>query len=183
MELFGVVVPGLPLITNVIPVGPDRYILDLPNPWNIKQFSVVLLRADIPPQTGIGIYFSVPPSQEWQYIGDLSLHKPSDIFHASWITMPEYSSASQVQLGFSFESLEAIHNRTSVAQSGTEMYNIGMIVNRIATNLSNFLSSFEGSFPQTMIPPNTVLLPKTCIDDWSRKLEDKIKRDPNYLFR
>ena len=50
-----------------------KFLLTLPEPVSIKEFSVALLQPVLPQGMGVGVYYALAPFDEWVYMGMLSL--------------------------------------------------------------------------------------------------------------
>jgi len=58
---------------------------------------------------GATIYFSLPPFKDWQYIGSITVHMPSQIFHSPWRGVIPPNTPG-LQIGISIEPKKFIEN-------------------------------------------------------------------------
>ena len=98
--LFGIIIPGRPLITEFQPVDATKAITVVEHPSIINEIAFFLL-----PTYGYGaiLYYSLPPFQNWILIGSIDLQKPSGIFRTNWSTNEDIKNTVVVQLGVSLE--------------------------------------------------------------------------------
>ena len=180
MESLALLVPGRPLSLQWEQIDQGKFRHTMLQPGGVKQFGISLMQ-QLLPGVSAAVYFSMGNTGEWEYLGALSNAAPSAIFHSPWATKAGVTGAS-VTLGVSLESETTVANLASTVSSGQELSSIGEIARRIALHLTNYLSSFEGNhgFP---IPSYLFVLPRAAIDQWMTKLETKLSRDPDYLFR
>lgn len=103
-QLFGVVIPGRPLITEFQLVDSTKAIAYIEQPCFVNELTFFLLPStSIPPGFGAILYYSVPPFQGWEVIGSISPEKPSGIFRTGWATKEDVRGHNVVQLGVSLE--------------------------------------------------------------------------------
>jgi hypothetical protein len=103
-QLFGVVIPGRPLITDFQVVDATKAVAVLEQPAAVTELTFFLLPSTvIPPGFGAILYYSVPPFQTWVLIGSVDPCKPSGIFRTNWATNEEVRNCPVVQLGVSLE--------------------------------------------------------------------------------
>lgn len=104
--LFGVVIPGRPLMTDFQVVDTSKAIALLEQPGSIAELSFFLLPTTLsilPPNHGAILYYSVPPFQHWEIIGSVEPSRPSGIFRTGWVTHEEVRVCPVLQLGVSIE--------------------------------------------------------------------------------
>ena len=103
-QLFGVVIPGRPLITDFKLVDSTKAVALIEQPGFINEITFFLLPSTpIPPGFGAILYYTVAPFQNWTMIGSVSPSKPSGIFRTGWTTNEEVKCHNVVQLGVSLE--------------------------------------------------------------------------------
>lgn len=102
--LFGVVIPGRPLITEFQLVDSMKAVAQIEQPRFVNEITFFLLPSTpIPPGFGAILYYAVPPFQSWELIGSVSPSKPSGIFRTGWATKEDVNNHSIVQLGVCLE--------------------------------------------------------------------------------
>lgn len=102
--LFGVVIPGRPLVTDFQPIDSTKAVSVLEQPATVTELTFFLLPSTpIPPGCGAILYYSLPPFQTWVLIGSVDPSKPSGIFRTGWATNEEVKNCPVVQLGVSLE--------------------------------------------------------------------------------
>jgi hypothetical protein len=118
---FSFVTPGRPILSNFVsPNGGKNWVLDIPMPCD--QFAVSLLTPQIPHGHGFGVYWSITPYANWQFIGALTLDAPTAFFSSPWATAtnplesldPAQVAAAApqgIQLGISLETLVRAHGK------------------------------------------------------------------------
>ncbi len=103
-QLFGVVIPGRPLITDFTLVDSTKAVALIEQPSFVNEITFFLLPStSIPTGCGAILYYSVAPFQEWTLIGSVSPNKPSGIFRTGWSTKEDVKNHNVVQLGVSLE--------------------------------------------------------------------------------
>lgn len=102
--MFGVVIPGRPIITEFQTIDPTKAISIIDYPATVAEITFFLLpNTPIPPGYGAILYFAVPPFNSWVLLGAVTANKPSGIFRTGWSTHEEVINAPVVQLGVSLE--------------------------------------------------------------------------------
>lgn len=105
-NLFGLVIPGRPVITQFELISPSKASLFIPDPLSVTEIAFFLQRHDILPQGhGIMLYFT-HNDQDWELLGAISNDKPSGIFRTGWTTheIIRTTNPSMIKLGVSIES-------------------------------------------------------------------------------
>ncbi len=102
--LFGVVIPGRPLITEFQLVDSMKAVALIEQPCFVNEITFFLLPSTpVPPGFGAILYYSVHPFEAWEVIGSVSPNKPSGIFRTGWSTKEDVKNHSSVQLGVCLE--------------------------------------------------------------------------------
>jgi hypothetical protein len=102
--LFGIVIPGRPLITEFQAVDSTKAVTVIDNPSFVTEITFFLLpTTPIPPGYGAILYYSIPPFQNWELLGSLDITKPSGTFRTGWTSNDEVRNSPVVQLGVSLE--------------------------------------------------------------------------------
>lgn len=102
--LFGIIIPGRPLITEFQLIDNTKAMTVIDYPASIAELTFFLLpNTPIPPGYGAILYYSIPPFQNWVLLGSVDPSKPSGIFRTGWATNEEVKGCPVVQLGVSLE--------------------------------------------------------------------------------
>jgi hypothetical protein len=103
-SLFGVVIPGRPVITEFQVVDATKAMTIVEQPSAVTEITFFILPTTIvPPGYGAILYYSVPPFQNWILVGSVDPSKPSGTFRTNWATNEEVKFCHVVQLGVSLE--------------------------------------------------------------------------------
>jgi molecular chaperone DnaK (HSP70) len=99
-QLFGLVIPGRPIITEFQLINATRAMTLIENPATISEITFFLmLTTAIPLGHGVVLYYATPPPlNNWVLIGTVDPHKPSGIFCTGWSANPELSRCPAIQL-------------------------------------------------------------------------------------
>jgi len=102
--LFGIVIPGRPVITEFQLLGSTKAITMVDQPSTVSEITFFLLpTTPIPAGFGAILYYSLPPFQSWELLGSVDPSKPSGVFRTGWSTHDEMKNCNVVQLGVSLE--------------------------------------------------------------------------------
>lgn len=179
-NLFGVVISARPVQTAFQQMGPTQWMTEIANPGVVPDVTFFIMPdalISVPEGQGFILYYSVPPSQNWQVLGTLTRQKPSGIFRTGWPTMSNIVGVPTIQLGVSIDTIDTVQNLENNAESGLEeRKNFGL---KIAQDLFRFMSSFrtDTGSPEMLVVPNNIF------DRWISRFEAKYKRDPNFMLR
>ncbi|EPT26690.1 putative DUF775 domain protein [Toxoplasma gondii TgCatPRC2] len=150
MSLFGVVVPGRPCLapTQVTGQAPalgtfqsGQWVCDLVNPGEISDL-VCFLTSPLPSNNeGAGIYYSVAPFTDWEFMGVITNNRPSVLLSPGWSLLPQVNQQPIVKLGVSLESAEVLQEKllTKPPPDVKKEY-----ARRVALNLYRYIESFQG---------------------------------------
>lgn len=175
-QLFGVVIPGRPVVTDFEVIDSTKAITYLENPSTVPDIVLFLLPSTpIPPNHGAILYYATPPFQNWNVIGAISPDKPSGTFRTDWTTDEEMMKCPVVQLGISIEPMETIAN-LNLGWSGVE--DRYAFAHKIALDLFRYMTSFSRSND-----PGMMLVPNNIFDQWMQRFERKYKLDPNFMMK
>jgi hypothetical protein len=115
------------------------------------------------------------------YLGHISAERPSTVVNASRCVTADMNGADagpiELMIGVSIEPVAALLQRDRDAEIG----NLGTH-SQLACNIARDLDSFISSFARPT-RPGMIELPSDCISRWLKKLEAKLKRDPNIFSR
>lgn len=83
---FSIIAPGNPPITD-FQCANDIYHIDIANPSQTANICFTLTAA-LPDNIALGLYYSIPPYENLQYLGAITNHRPSDIFSTGFPLRP-----------------------------------------------------------------------------------------------
>ncbi|KAI9293650.1 DUF775-domain-containing protein, partial [Neoconidiobolus thromboides FSU 785] len=179
--MFGCIVAGRLVQTNLQQVEVNKYLFELSDPSSINHI-VVFMLGTIPFDNnhGASVHF-LWPNKNWQFLGCLTNEKPSSIYKLRSQDMVDNGSGlSVVSLGISIEPLVLLEQQ--MAQHNTTLSIMKLetttlpIVQNILTNLYNFITSFVSSSNDTSL--SNTLIPLSAFQQWHDKLLNKLKLDP-----
>lgn len=128
--------------------------------------------------TGLAVYFSVPPFQDWEFLTALSNVKPSAIVNAGWSLNPLVHSAPVVRLGISIEPAATLLPKLEVLELPDFRRDFAR---KIALNLFRFIESFSQGGPSR--DGNFLRCPQDVLDRWLVRFDEKYARDPNFILK
>ncbi|EIW53670.1 DUF775-domain-containing protein [Trametes versicolor FP-101664 SS1] len=192
--MFGCLVAGRLLQTNLQQVDETHAIFELPSAGSINHVCVFLLgTAPFPDGYGATVHFFWP-GKGFQLLGMLSNDKPSAIFrlrgtfsaqttdaHAVFSGAASDVSPADVTaiLGLSIEPLPQIMQEVSSLPSAMVKANNNptadatRLAERIVKHLFNYVSSFVGGNPSAMSPD--FLVPMGVIAKWYENFMGKVR--------
>jgi len=174
--LFGVVVPGRPLVTDFHPLDATKAVSILDYPLSVTEITFFLLpTTPVPPGYGAILYYAVPPCDTWQILGAISPDKPSGTFRTGWSTKESMVGVERVQLGVALEPLETIHNLSLVSSGVEDRF---AFAHKIALDLFHYMTSFSKPSPGEMM-----IVPTNIFDQWMERFERKYRQDPNFMMK
>ena len=173
-SMFGLVVPGRPIITEFQQISETKAVVLLDNPSLITEVTFFLLQ---PSPIGFGamLYYSVDQIH-WEVIGAIDQQKPSGIFSTSWQNNEAIRASNSVFLGVSLESLDTIKNLQIENSGYQDRFNFA---HKIALDLFQYMASFS----QGNSPAGMMVVPNNIFDRWLERFERKYKLDPNFMLR
>lgn len=128
----------------------------------------------IPPGYGAILYYTAPPSGEWEILGSVFLDKPSGMFRTGWPERSDMNIAG-IQLGVELSPLETIQNLELTRSGFDDRLDYAK---KVARDLYNYMSSFGQPSQQNMM-----LVPTNVFDKWLARFEGKFRQDPNFLLK
>jgi hypothetical protein len=185
ISLFGVVIPGRPLLTCFQLISETKAITVIEAPLSVYEITFFLLpTTPIPAGFGAVLYYSTNNS-DWEILGCVTPSKPSGIFRTGWATneaVVRNSSVANssggggaVYLGVTLEPLGVIEN-LSLNASGVE--DRFLFASNIAKDLYAYMTScciqHHG---------NAMLVPVNIFDSWIERFNRKYKQDPNFMMK
>ena len=127
--------------------------------------------------TGLAIYFSVPPFQDWEFLTALSNAKPSAIVNAGWSLNPLTSQSPLVRLGVTIEPAFELLPKLDVLNIPDFRRDFAR---KIALNLFRFIESFSQGGGRD---GNFLRCPQDVLDKWLVRFDEKYARDPNFILK
>ncbi|KAJ2225808.1 hypothetical protein IWW45_007723 [Coemansia sp. RSA 485] len=208
--MFGCIVAGRLVQTNLQQVDANKYVFELPDAHNINHI-VVFLLGTIPFEPGFGATVHLLwPNKNWQMLGALSNEKPSSIFRLKSVVgqdgqpMPNISA----ELGISIEPLQSVEQQLQQmrgqqqqqpaasttssalvpAASGSLSLQVArQFAERTMQNLYEYATSYAKSPDATMglLGSNAPVqvLPVKAFDDWFQSFLRKVQRDPAVVIQ
>lgn len=174
--LFGLVIPGRPLITEFQTIDNTKAVTIIESPGSVPELTFFLLSSTVIP-IGFGaiLYYAIPPFANWEIIGSVSPDKPSGSFRTGWTTSEDILGCQCVQIGVALEPISTIDN-LELTLSGVE--DRFSFAHKIATDLFTYMASFS----QTS-QPGMMLVPTNIFDSWFQRFERKYRLDPNFMMK
>jgi len=196
--LFGLIVPGTPVITQFSQVDATKFSLTLPCdgtripiPSMIREIVFFLTDPSlIPANHGIMIYWQItansvaPTATGFALLGAVSMDRPSAVFQTGWSENSQVAdllstgAPTTITFGVSLEPLGNMQNvgalQTKVEQSKLH------VARQIAGDLFRFMQSFDtggAAASGSMVVPNNIF------DRWFRRFENRFQRDPNFFLK
>ncbi|KAJ2816579.1 hypothetical protein GGI24_005682 [Coemansia furcata] len=112
--MFGCIVAGRLVQTNLQQVDVNKYVFELPDAHSINHI-VVFLLGTIPFEPGYAATVHLLwPNKSWQMLGALSNDKPSAIFRLKATITPEEAASMpgvNAELGISIEPIQAVEQQ------------------------------------------------------------------------
>lgn len=173
--MFGVGIPSCPIFTQFQQVQPEKFVASFPAKLLGSPFFFFLLPgASLPANTVASLYYSLPPFENWSFIGLVGNDCPSKL---CTVKLPAQSASEEVmvELGISIESTSEA--ALAVPTSPTivlDQSDLQLLVRGIATDFFRFVESFG----QSMGPDGLAL-----VDKWFQKFQEKLRSDPWYWQR
>lgn len=175
-QLFGVVVPGRPVITEFVPLSESKAVTTLPDPQSITELTFFMLpTTPCPPGFGCILYYSIDLSN-WVLVGSVSPEKQSGIFRTGWPTNEQLAGCPAVHLGVSLEPMSTISNLELVGSGMEDRFNFA---HKIAVDLFQYMASFQ----QGNAPAGMMIVPTNVFDKWMERFERKYRLDPNFMLK
>lgn len=176
--LFGVIIPGRPLLTDFQVVDSTKAFTVVENPAYVSELTFFLLPTTVvPPGFGAILYYSLSPFQSWEVIGSIDPSKPSGIFRTGWAGNEDMKTAQCVQLGVSLEPLETIKNLELVSSGVEDRFTFAR---KIAQDLFQFMTSFSAGDASSQ---GAMVVPMNIFDRWMERFERKYRIDPNFMLK
>jgi protein Hikeshi len=187
--MFSLILPGRPCFAPPTQLTETQFAFSFPTQPHFSHLVVFLLPGNaLPDGTAAGVHLQFPGQAEFKFLGAIANEKQSAIFKCS---VPD-GVAGEVNLGISVEPAANIKGQLDrlEAQKGQLVrFNGGVgesgkvttkvLAQRIIKHAFNFVSGFSGTLGQGGVE----VVPLKAFEDWWRKFEGKIDRDPGFLER
>ncbi|OLY80585.1 Protein OPI10-like protein [Smittium mucronatum] len=186
--MFGCIVAGRLIQTNLEQVGEHQYVFKLENSESINHI-VVFLLGTIPFNPGFAatVHFKWP-GKDWLCLGILSNEKPSAIFKLK-SSIPLNSGPNILsELGISIEPISSVEATYNSLNSGLVLSKTTPILaENNAMSMLQSLYDYCMSFVTKMTPNMSIIgaptynqdsavIPVKAIEDWYKVYTNKIKR-------
>ncbi|KAJ1818855.1 hypothetical protein LPJ60_004095 [Coemansia sp. RSA 2675] len=129
--MFGCIVAGRLVQTNLQQVDVNKYVFELPDAHSINHI-VVFLLGTVPFEPGYAATVHLLwPNKSWQMLGALSNDKPSAIFRLKATITPEEAASMpgvNAELGISIEPIEAVEQQLQQMRQQPGASNNAMVV-------------------------------------------------------
>ncbi|KAK1167997.1 protein Hikeshi-like isoform X1 [Acipenser oxyrinchus oxyrinchus] len=194
--MFGCLVAGRLVQTDVQQVAEDKFVFNLPD-YETANHVVVFMLGTVPFPGGMGgaVYFSYPdPSglPVWQLLGFITNEKPSAIFKITGLksgeggqhpfgmmSIPQTPSVAQV--GVSIEPLEQLVQQTPVASATVSTVDsFTQFTQKMMDSLYNFSSSYAVTQAQMTPNPSEMFIPASVILKWYENFQRRMVQNPNF---
>ena len=177
----GLVASGRPVVFQFQPVCENRFMTVVAQPRFVPEISMFLLpsfQAAMQHGMGLSVYWC-KDGANWQLLGSLSAHKPSDVFRTGWPADPDLAQVAAVQVGVAVESLAQI--QTSAGHGSNEVGSRLKVAKNIAGNLFKYMESFTQRHQAN--GKEWLILPTDCLSKWHQRFERKLTLDPQFFMK
>lgn len=202
--MFGYIVAGRLVQTNLQQVDVNKYVFELPDAHNINHL-VVFLLGTIPFEPGYAATVHLLwPNKSWQMLGVLTNDKPSSIFRLkSAISSTEAANmpSTNAELGISVEPIQEVERqyRQMRQQSSSGDDSGALVPSAIAPSLQNakqfaektlqslydYALSYATKLDATMgmagSNASVQVLPVKAFEEWYQNFLRKVQRDPSHV--
>jgi hypothetical protein len=175
---FAVLIPGRPMITDLVALDEARMVCTVPEPDGITQLAVSA-NVPVPDGTGISVYYAGPDGAEWNYLGHITPAAPTAFFRAPWNgtgVLPTGSPCVHIML--SLESARDIADKVTADQ--VEEARSLDSVRGIAQDLYTYMTSYAQPADRAAAAMSTdvMIIPTNFIDRWIGKFSEKHRKQP-----
>lgn len=177
----GLVASGRPVVFQFQPVGENRFMTVVTQPSLVPEISIFLMpafQAAMQHGMGLSVYWC-KDGANWQLLGSLSAHKPSDVFRTGWPADPDLTQVPAVQVGVAIESLAQI--QTLSGQGSNEVGSRLQVAKNVAGNLFKYMESFTQRHHAN--GKEWLILPTDCLSKWLERFERKLSLDPQFFMK
>ncbi|KAL7698613.1 Protein of unknown function (DUF775) [Lotmaria passim] len=200
VPLFGVIIPGCPVETNIEQIDSGRWTLQLGNAPD--SFVVFLTMAEpLPPGYGISLFLAREDTMSFQYVGALTKQCASTILKVP-TTFLNADQPIRIVLGLALEREEELINLGATQEQPLQQVQAATkvaIAERILEDLYGFVASYArsinwngdaygngGSYGgcsnglSDVEPGDYVVMPTSFVDKWRARLQTKIQKDASF---
>ncbi|MES1922176.1 hypothetical protein MHBO_003692 [Bonamia ostreae] len=182
-----VLVPGRPIISELVSAGEGKYTVDLQSPNQIAVFTLSVLPNQLPTGYGIGVQYSLDNFQNWDFVGVINDNCPTATCKffvnnetefkgdAPWSVVPSNALSSTVRLGFAVlpnQSLKALWERNEKTKHENKI----KYAQKIARNLVDYLTSFTNSQNRGVFEVSD-----SRLENWYQKFCRKLNFDSKFM--
>ncbi|KAJ1959994.1 hypothetical protein GGI12_004043 [Dipsacomyces acuminosporus] len=200
--MFGCIVAGRLVQTNLQQVDVNKYVFELPNAHAINHIVVFLLgTAPFEPGYAATVHLQWP-NKSWQLLGMISNDKPSSIFRLKSTLSPEEAASMpsvSAELGISIEPIQQVEQAAmelrqqqgsgalvpSPGGQGMPAQAARQFAERTLQNLFDYAMSFatRAGASMGMLGSGAAVqvLPVKAFEDWYNSFLRKIQRDPSLV--
>ncbi|KPA75330.1 hypothetical protein ABB37_08624 [Leptomonas pyrrhocoris] len=193
--LFGVIVPGCPVQTNLAQIDSGRWSLQLG--FAPESFVVFLTMAEpLPPGYGIGLFLAREDTMSFQYVGALTQQRASTILRVPTAFL-NADQPIRVVLGLALEREEELLNLGATQEQPLQQVRAATkvaIAERILEDLYGFVASYARSINWNsdcaggygnnglagLEPGDYVVMPTSFVDKWRTRVQTKIRKDASF---
>ncbi|KAJ2498557.1 hypothetical protein GGH96_004223 [Coemansia sp. RSA 1972] len=194
--MFGCIVAGRLVQTNLQQVDVNKYVFELPEAQSINHIVVFLLGTN-PFEPGYAATVHLLwPNKSWQLLGMLSNDKPSAIFRLKATGLENTMVGPTAELGISIEPIQAIEQQmqqqqqqqqTALVPAGQQPSSVSLqpakqIAERTLQSLYDYATSFatkpDASMGMFGSGAPVQVLPVKVFEDWYTSFLRKLQRDP-----
>ncbi|KAK7202165.1 hypothetical protein NESM_000286100 [Novymonas esmeraldas] len=185
--LFGVIVPGCPVVTDIASVDAGR--------WTVclgvapESFVVFLTMSEpLPLGFGVGLFLAREDTMSFQYIGALTRQRASTIITVSSAFL-DAARPIRVVLGLALEREAELENLGLTQEQPLQQVQAATklaIAERILEDLYGFVVSYARSLTaggngitdiSSVDPGDYVVMPTSFVDKWRARVHTKISKD------
>lgn len=180
---FAIMCPGRELNTNCLKISNDKYIMEINNPGLIKSFGISILNANqLPNNIGFAIYYSLPPFNQFEFVGVLHNEYCSTIIESPWKHLKGITGCQVVRIGFELKDksfLKSLKDKTE--QENMQKQSImDNIKSEFALKVSQHLFDFMNSYVKTTDNGQMIVAPSNVLDKWHKKFTKKYILDKSF---
>ncbi|KAI8325409.1 DUF775-domain-containing protein [Martensiomyces pterosporus] len=196
--MFGCIVAGRLVQTNLRQVDVNKYVFELPDAHAINHI-VVFLLGTVPFEPGYAATVHLQwPNKSWQLLGMLSNDKPSSIFRLKSTLSPDEAAnmpGTSAELGISIEPVQAVEQ--AIMQLHHQQQQPGGGIGASAPNALFAERTLQGLFDYAMSfatradasmgvlgsGASVQVLPVKAFEDWYNSFLRKLQRDPSLVHQ
>ncbi|CAG9319970.1 unnamed protein product [Blepharisma stoltei] len=174
-NMFGIIIPGQPVIYNFTQISETQWTIDLPSPGLINNLTF-FLASPLPEGYAAALSYSIPPFATIEFLGAIANERPSDIIHTAWSFNPSINSSSLIKL---LISVELISNIAGLVENKANSDIRQQYAKKVALNLYRFMESFNKN---TDMNQGMLVLPADVLDKWLIRFDQKFRLDPYFVL-